>query len=217
MIKVLYTRKLFFEKYSIKIIIRTESSIENRFFKWDLSRQNYPKNELDDTKIWLDDNIGSLNYKMRDYYVSRKTKDFFLSGDIPDSSNVGTIWDQMIYVNDDHQKDLIIGYFGDRVIEITQPFDKEHKDKLEVRNVTVVRSTLLYNKYQYVVYFKYDREKEVKKWLKTFFEDETGHLLYLNDYSPRVYLRDDNHLTTIKLMWQDKIDHIKTVQLLKNG
>ena len=211
MIKVLYTSKLFFEKYSIKIIVRTESYLTSRFFKWDYSRQGQEqKNELTDTKKWLDDNIGPDDYKMRDYYISRITDESF-------KSSVGTVWNQMIYVNDDNKKDMIINYFADRIFEVTQPFNKDHKDRLEIRNVTVIRSNLLYNKYQYVVYFKYDRSKELRNWLKTFFEDENGHLLYLNEYCPRIYLRDEDHLTTIKLMWQDKIDHIKTVQLLKNG
>lgn len=206
--KVFYTSKLFFEKYSIKIIVRTESSsIKNRFFKWDPIKfqKQLSSSELYSTKTWLDSTIGSENYKIRDYYVG------FLDSD----RRNGTVWNQMIYVNSDHEKDSIIKYFGDRVIEVTQPLNKDHKDKLEIRNVISVRPNLIYNKYQYVVYFKYDRNKEVVNWLQTFFEDETGYLLNLNEYSPKIYLCDDNHLTTIKLMWQEKIDHIKTIQLIQ--
>lgn len=207
--KVLYTSRLFFEKYSIKIIVRTECySIKNKFFKWDPIKfeKQLKDSALYSTKKWLDSTIGSENYKVRDYYIENCRPN--------SSTNSGTIWNQMIYVNSDHEKDAIIKHFGDRVIEVTQPFNKDHKDKLEIRNVIVVRSNLLYNKYQYVVYFKYDRNKEIINWLRAFFADESGYLLNLSEFSPRIYLHDNSHLTTIKLMWQEKINHIKTVQLM---
>jgi hypothetical protein len=118
-------------------------------------------------------------------------------------------------------KNKLILEFGTRILEITQPLNLDHEKSLDVRNLVVVRKNLLFNKYKYSVYFKYDPTHETWDWLKNFFQDETDYKLVpsSNDITsypvwPRIYLTDDTHLMSLKLMWQERIDYIKTEELL---
>lgn len=200
MIKTNYSSKLFFGKYTTKITVSTVVASKKRY-SW-----GYPKpSEVFVLHNWCKDNFGDT-YIIKDHYIQ---------------TNHGLAYHQMVYTSNSQDKDKLILQFGTRILEITQPLNQDHEKSLDVRNLVVVRKNLLYNKYKYSVYFKYDPTHETWNWLKAFFQDETDFKLVpeANDTGsypvwPRVYLVDDNHLMSLKLMWQERIDYIKTVELL---
>lgn len=200
MIKTNYSSKLFFGKYSTKITVSTIVASKKRY------TYGYPKPaEVFVLHNWCKDNF-------QDAFI---IKDHFIK------TNNGLEYHQMVYTSNAQDKNALIGQFSSQVLEITQPLNSDHEKSLEVRNLVIVRKNLLFNKYKYSVYFKYDPTHETWNWLKTFFKDEEGYKLVpaANDLTaypvwPRVYLVDDTHLVTLKLMWQERIDYIKTVELL---
>jgi hypothetical protein len=204
LIKTSYTPRLFFGKYNTKITLCTVIA-NKKPAKWRPHRK--PK-ELQNLRRWCSDNFESSDYIIKDRWVS----------DVD-----STRYNQMCYLSSSVDKQQLLKQFGSTVVEVTQPFDQAHNSQLDVRNITVVRDTLLFSKYQYCVYFKYDPEQHTYRWLRDFLHDEQGVKLVPDpsrEYSyavwPRVYLEDSTHLTTFKLMWQEKIDYVKTVHLTGN-
>ncbi len=196
-----YTTKLFFGKYNIKIVVSTNvNAKKTQAWRW-------PKpKELHVLHNWCKEHFSSSDYVIKDHWATVEDNICF---------------HQMCYLSDPSDKEKLLKEFGPTVIEITQPLDEEHNSQLEVRNITVVRDTLLYNLYKYCVYFKYDPTQETWRWLVGFLKDEPGVKLMPSAEAnhrypvwPRVYLEDDTHLVTLKLMWQEKIDYIKSVHLI---
>ena len=194
---MLYTSKLFFGKYNTRIVIKTEGE---RLIRW------VKPSEVIEVQTWCQTNLPNNSWKIRDYQKNCRN---YTIGEVT--------YYQNLYITDVAQTDQVLKKFGNSVIEVTQPLDQDHKNNLEIRNLLVVRSSLIYKKYQHVVYFKYDRTQELNNWLQTYFVDEPESKLISHPYWPRLYLVDQTHLTTVKLMWQEKIDYIKTVQLLNSA
>jgi hypothetical protein len=197
--KVFYTSKLFFKKYNTRIIIETKSK---HVFLLD----NNVKEVISEKK-WCDKNLN--DFKLKNFYWGKIINQI-------DNTVEGTKWHQMIYISGEDQKKKLLKRYKDRVIEITQPYNNDHKESLDVRNITEIRSKLIYDKYQYCVYFKYDNDNSLANWLSAFFKDEdpTTYSLKIKRYTPTIYLKDEGHLITLKLMWQDKIDYVKTIRLI---
>jgi hypothetical protein len=200
MIKTNYSSKLFFGKYSTKITVSTVVPSKKRY------NYGYPKPpEVFVIHDWCKDNFEE-SYLIKDHFI-KTTNDLQ--------------YHQMVYTSSLVDKNKLILEFGTRILEITHPLNLDHEKSLDVRNLVVVRKNLLFNKYKYSVYFKYDPTHETWDWLKNFFQDETDYKLVpsSNDITsypvwPRIYLTDDTHLMSLKLMWQERIDYIKTVELL---
>lgn len=200
MIKTSYTTKLFFGKYHTRVIVVTKTLNKTR-------RYGQPKpTEIKDLHHWCSQHFQNNHYVIKDHFCQ-----------IHDES----CYQQMVYLSDPVDREKLLANYGSRISELTQPLDEQHQDQLEVRNLVVVRNSLLYNRYRHSVYFKYDRTQETYRWLKTFFKDEPGCKLMPDPKHdlpygiwPRVYLEDESHLTTLKLMWQDSIDYVKTVHLI---
>lgn len=197
MIKTSYTTKLFFGKYNSRVIVVTRLSKKNH--RW---RSPKPR-ELQALHTWCRDNLSEDGHIIKDHFCL---------------FNEDTAYQQMVYLSNPADRDLLLAHYGSQISEVTQPLDDSHKQQLEVRNLVVVRESLLYNRFKHCVYFKYDPTLETWRWLKTFFQDEESSKLMpdpKHDASypvwPRVYLEDDTHLTTLKLMWQERIDYVKTV------
>ena len=197
--KIAYTSKLYFEKFCIKVIIKTDTPKKNRY-TYDWSKPE----ELKVLSSWCQANFKEDTYKIKDRYIGQ-------------SPNVGTSFHQMVYLSDDDQKEQLIREFGKHIVEITQPYDSSHRDQLTIRNLIIVRSNLLFKKYQHAVYFKYDPRGEVWSWLQKYAEDEPDLKVDTISYWPRVYMVDDSHLSAFKLMWHERIDYIKTIQLLPDS
>lgn len=201
MIKTSYTPRLFFGKYNSKVTLLCVIP-NKKSAKWRPFRK--PK-ELQNLHHWCKANFTSSDYIIKDHWIG----------------NVDAVhYNQMCYLSNNQDMQKLIKQFGANIVEVTQPFDQAHNSQLDVRNIVVVRDTLLFSKYQCCVYFKYDPTQDTYKWLKNFFEDEAGVKLVPDPNKdwpyavwPRVYLENDAHLTTLKLMWQERIDYVKSVHL----
>ena len=193
-----YTSKLYFEKYCIRVVIKTDTSRKHRY--------TYDWTKPDELKVlsdWCDANLEAGTYKIKDRYIGQ-------------SPNAGTSFHQMVYLSSTDQKEKIVREFGGQISELTQPYNEDHREQLTIRNLIIVRRNLIYKKYQHAVYFKYDPRGEVWKWLQSYAKDEPDLKVDTISYWPRVYMVDDTHLAAFKLMWQEKIDYIKTIQLLQD-
>lgn len=194
--KIQYTSRLFFGNYYIRVVVNTHSARSTRYtFDW----------TKPDELLLLGD-FCKVAFSENDYIL----KDRYVGPDV----DGGIRFNQMLYLKTEDQLQKVIKTFGSSIVDITKPYDANHKDQLSIRNIVVVRDKLLYKKYQYAVYFKYDPKKEVWNWLRAYAKDETDIKIDRISHWPRAYMIDDSHLTSIKLMWSEKIDYIKTVRLL---
>jgi hypothetical protein len=200
--KINYTTKLYFDKFSIRMQVETIGAGSSR---WNNNYWGYTVNkmlELQELSAWCRENLKKQHYKLIDRY-GRK-------GELPNT----IVFNQMLYLFSQDQANAVIAEFGSRVVEITQPKDQFHLEQLEVKNEVVYRNTLLYKKYQHVVYFKYDRYLEVWNWLQDYAADETDLKIDKGYYCPRVYMENEDHLAVFKLTWGERIDYIKTICLI---
>lgn len=191
---VTYSSKMFFKNYHTRAVLRTVAS---RVYRYGTSRKPM---ELIELASWCMEKLGDGNYVIKNRYEGR-------------DSDMRAVYHQRIYLNSEDYLNQLIAAFQDRVVEVTKPYNQQHQMSLEVRNLTEIRSHLLYNKYRHVIYFKYDRSGQVYKWLQDYFKDD-GNQRVREPYWPRVYLTDQDHMTMIRLTWAENIDYIKNIQLL---
>lgn len=194
--KIQYTSRLYFKDYYIRVLVHTVSMCKHRYtFNW------VKPDELLVLSDFCQTAFAEKSYIIKDRYIGQ---------DLDGCCR----FHQMIYLKTEDQLSTLMQTFGASIVEITKPYDQSHQEQLSVRNVVVVRDQLLYKKYQYVVYFKYDPKKEVWKWLTAYSKGESDMKIDRMGSWPRVYLVDDLHLTSIKLMWPEQIDYMKTIRLL---
>jgi hypothetical protein len=108
----------------------------------------------------------------------------------------------------------LILQFGSTIREITKPFDQDHLENLSVKNLVIVRQSLLHKKYQHVVYFKYDHKRELAPWLRDYAATESGIKVESDGPWNRVYMVDSSHFTLFQLTWPDRINYTKTIRLI---
>ena len=191
--KIEYTKKYFFQKYAYKLSLLVKGKTKNWYSK--------PR-ELRIIPTWIKNNLTDTDYKVRNRFQS-------FEDDL-------CVYHQLIYCKDAATKDRLLATFGKQVVEICQPLDDNHKDNLEVKNIIEVRKTLIYKKYRYAVYFKYDRSHTIYPWLQQYFDSQKDTALVAGcNWWPKVYLTEDHEIMSIRLTWQDQIDYIKTVRLLE--
>jgi hypothetical protein len=195
--KINYTSRLFFQKFYFKVEILTICNSTNRYNNYTGEKCQ----ELSELRNWCKGNFKTGEYRISDYYNGKSVDGLVM-------------FLQTVYLLNSLQKDKIIQKFGNSIQSITQPFDSEHQEQLDFRNEIVYRKNLIYKKYKYAVYFKYDRKNEIWKWLCEYTQDEKDMLINPGYFSPVVYMKDDEHLVMIKLSWSEKIKSIKTVHLI---
>lgn len=172
--------------------------IQSLFKKTVWDKTTHP--ELAALPTWCHDNLSDHDHKIQNRYQRKDKHD--------------SVYHQLVYVKDAQTKDLLLANFGQAVLNVCQPLDNSHALNLEVKNVTEVRENLLFKKFRYAVYFRYNRTRELFNWLADYFKD-TPTVKVNGSYNwPRLYMEDDMELTMIKLTWQDKIDYVKTVILI---
>jgi len=189
--KIEYTRKLFFRKYSYKLtfLIQGKSSV---WYKAPSEIRKIPK--------WVETHLPDTDVKIIKRYQGW------------DDNKVR--FHQSVYCKDQDTKDKLLAQFGLHILEICQPLDNNHKDNLEVKNVIEVRKNLIFKKYRYAVYFKYDKKNEIFDWLGNYFQGHATAKVSGNKWWPKLYLTDETEIMSVRLSWQECIDYIKTVRCL---
>lgn len=191
--RINYTVKLFYKKYAYKILLET---VTRPVARWNKSSSK--------DLMYINEWCG--------LYISEH--DFRIQHRWQKQIKLETLWHQVIYVKDIKSKDLILQKFGSRVKEIWQPFDQSHEDSLDIKNLVEVRKDLLYKKYRYAVYFKYDRQQMIYPWLENYYKNNSLARVSGDLRWPRLYLTEQDEITTIRLTWGDCIQYIKTIRLI---
>lgn len=189
--KIEYTKKLFFKRFVYKLTLEVKGYTR----VW-----HHAPGEVYEVKNWIDDNITDTDLK----FVKRWQRW---------DDNLA-VYHGCVYCKDPSILNQLLAQFGSMVLELCQPLDHEHQDNLEVRNIIEVRKDLIYKKYQYAVYFKYDRKNEILPWLQSYFENNDTVRVSGNTWWPKLYLCDNNEIMAVRLTWQERIDYIKTVRCL---
>lgn len=190
--KLEYTSKLFFSKYDHKITLQVKGIAKNWYSvpqsvqhvqEW--CRQHVPEHEH---KVRCREKEWDPNQNHKTYHVH-------------------------IYYSDEKVQQQILNQFGARVIAMCTPLDQQHVNDLSVKNIIQVRKQLLYKKYSHVIYFKYQKDSNLKKWLQDYLTD-TDAKITKNYQFPTVYLTNTDHMSMLQITWADQIDHVKVVRLL---
>lgn len=190
-----YTSRKFYKKYIYKLVLNASADrISSSYWGTPAALKVLPR--------WIEANWPDLDCKITNRYQGTSGND--------------VKYHQVIYLNDISARDSIMAEFAAKIISVWQPFDQKHADELEIRNVVVPRTSLLFNKYQCAVYFKYDRKAQLHTWLLDYFANSDSARVAGDPWWPRVYLNDDAEIAAIKLTWPDTINYVKRVLLINS-
>lgn len=127
----------------------------------------------------------------------------------------------VVYIKDKSYYDLCVKKYADDIILTTEPRLTSHIELLTNDSAVVIRKTLIYNKFKYVIYFRNPWNSPIKDhlklWAKENFQEGMSserHKWVFRGYNPRLYLSTQEDLVLIKLTWGDHISSIKVVELL---
>jgi len=190
--KIHYTSKLFYKTYAYKITLGFQVTKRNRYHK---HYQLQP--ELQQLQDWCTQQFGT-QFKM----INRSIY-----------GNQIYSCETSIYVSTESDKDQVLQQYAGQVLEVWQPMDEAHLQALGVRNITQVRTKLIYNKYSHVIYFRYDKKQTLKGQLAQMLADSTQSVVKGCARWPRVYSMCEQDITWIRLTYPEQIDYVKHVIL----
>lgn len=131
-----------------------------------------------------------------------------------------------IFVETEAEFKKIKSEFSQYVSSVTEPAEKSHVDILKDNTNTIIRNSLLYKRFRYVVCFtkKYHYLQQVENdelhaWIAETFLASTkdGEVKWDRfkwhqmGWNPRLYLSDENDLVLVKLTWAERIRSITIV------
>ena len=192
--KISYTSKLYFGKYPYKVALHTRLS-GGKSWKIGILEPL----EFQVLTVWCEQHMGG------EHKIRRRFRGY---------TNPGSDWHQLVYVQTEAAKNALVQAYGAQVEQVWQPLDNSHLQSLEVRNITEVRSNLLFKKYKHVIYFKYDRSHHMWNWLKSLLQGSSTSDLKGDKWWPRVYSTDMDDINMIQLSFPENIDYIKHVILV---
>lgn len=204
-----YTSKLFYRIYPYKITIARNTVIDSPqyFIGWNVAgcKRWMTYNNIEH-RIYSNIEYIDKRYKHKSKHV--KTNKVIISASI--------------FVKTKKDFDKVVAEWPDIIDSITIPYDTKHINVLKDDRSVIIRKTLLYKKYKYVVTFKsyWDAvskkpSNNVEEWFKESFYPSTArdtYNTYIYGYNPRVYLKNDDDLLLIKLSLDDEITNIVEVR-----
>lgn len=205
--RIEYTNRLYFGKYAYKIILFLA---KDGHYDWNRYRMVKKSNELLKIITWCQDNIDSQKYKIKSRSVLTEEK---VKVNNKTKKQQWVNWSVNIYAQDQHTIDQIIKQFSVYVDTIYKPLDINHENRLQVKNIIQVSPKLLFGKYNYGIYFHYDADDEIQKWLIQCYKDNPTVKISPSYCWPRVYVCDSLDLDTIQITWHHKINYVKTILL----
>lgn len=185
-----YTSKLFYGKYAYKITAKFDVDTSTC-----VDRMHHD-HTLAQSKLWCQTHVGN----------TKLVRQFFHATRLYDG------WNLIIYASSSTDRDTIISHFGAAVTDVCQPFDKEHEQCLEVKNLTEVKDRLLYGKYKYVIYFRYDRHRQITAKMRSLLANSKTSKVTGSSWC-KVYSITEDDVIMIKLMWPETIDFVKRVMV----
>jgi hypothetical protein len=187
-----YTRKLFFKKFAYKILIaKTGDSNWHSGYTIKDARQ-----------FFKDNNIEKRMYNQvvyaRDYVTP-----------ITETSSV--------FLKNRRDFNLCLDKWRSDVQSITAPYKDEHVQFLTENSEILIRKTLLYRRFRYVIEFKRSYKEDItefEKWLHESFSftgDDISARYSTGSWWPKLYLRDEADFVLTKLTYGDKISSITII------
>jgi hypothetical protein len=193
MFSISYPTKKFFGKFVYRISLSVQGQSPNR---WITKKDNCYDPDI---KTWIANHMANLEHKVR-YRYNHSTKCYLA----------------MIYLSDSQAKDQLISQFSKHIEEVCQPLNQDHEHNLEPKNMIEVRKTLIYKKYKYVTYFKYDRSRKIRQWLQQEFKEQLENnqaKLIGSSVWNTMYFANLEDMVMVKMMCPESIHMIKTVML----
>jgi hypothetical protein len=190
--KIHYTQKLFYKTHAFKVTLGFQVDMQSTF-----NRRFHLQPELQQLQDWCTQQFGT-QYKM----INRGVW-----------NNQLRTCETSIYVGTQSDKDLIVQHYASQVLEVWQPMDQSHQHALSVRNITQVRTRLIYNKYSHVIYFKYDKTTKLKTNIEQLLHDSEHSVVKGSTRWPRMYSTCEQDVAMVRLTYTENIDYIKHVIL----
>ena len=192
-----YTSKLYFKKYPYKIVFLRSGSIASR--------------------AWPD---GWSPYECTKW-LNRKKSDFRVYTRVKIQKRIRQVTVTMaLFLYSKKDYDLAIKKYKNYIVSITEPFLEAHIDLLKDNTHTVLRPTLIYNRFRYIVIFRRGWDQpidDLDDWVSGTFSDKIyqGDVKWVGyGYNPRLYLVSQEDLVAVKLTWGEKISKITVFHLI---
>jgi len=193
---VQYTQKIFYRKFPYKIVICRKYNIKNK--SWNLGWT--PKKSM----IWL--NKNNVNYRSNCRLRRRGSK---------------ITATMRLFLENESDYNTCLNKWKKHITAVVRPLNENHENTLKNNEKIIIRPTLLYGKFRYVVRFRWPRNlkesKELKEWLLDNFSpsnESCQFKLRLSNWRPKVYINDLGELTLIKLTWSECIAEITAIKTL---
>lgn len=193
-----YTPSLFYKKFPYKIILVRQGNLNS--VGWNLRWT--PQKCL----FWLNKRGISFRSNCR----------------VRHSKKTGKITVTMrIFLENELDYNVCAKKWQKYLVSVNKPYDQTHEDLLKNNEKLVIRKQLLWNKFRYIIKFKWSRnliaDGELSAWLRENLVINHGdhHIKWkMNSWHPKVYTNDLSDLTLIKLVWSDHISEITLIQTI---
>ena len=125
-----------------------------------------------------------------------------------------------IFLKTEKDFDSCVEKYKNWVVTVTKPYDITHIDLLESSTTYIVRKTLIYGKFKYIIDFNrvwHQPNQDIHDWItETFLDNDDvckSNPVKWNPYSyvPRLYLSTLEDFVLTKLTWGDRIKLITIV------
>jgi hypothetical protein len=154
---------------------------------------------------WMDQKKWPYRHKIK-ISVQKKIKQVSVKG--------------YFYLKTREAYDSCIKKYKRYITSITAPHSDSHIELLNNNSNMIIRETLLYKKFRYVINFRRtwhtpidDIDDWVRNNYKTAIYDGDVKWVALG-YNPRLYVTNDEDLVLVKLTWGERIREITHIQLL---
>jgi hypothetical protein len=222
--KKYYTAKLYHNKYPYKVELQSKipsqkktkqlttngwvsQYADNRIFK--------NSGEFKLWKKWVKDVDNRLRISVKNVWIEQQ-KNYSLFGSF------------IVYFSKKEDYTNFVNTFSTHVVEVYEPLNDQHLDKL-LQNATVIfRTKLFYNKYKYSIRFarksrncSYD-VSEISNWVKNQYINDNEEIIDRSEkflyrptsWFPILYINDYDDLIMANLAFSDRIIEIKQIELL---
>jgi len=191
-----YTSKLFYKKYPYKILI-THTYLEStpdKMLDWTVSNANKFLKSL------------GIKYRMYNQVVYKKKKQTLVT--VTSS----------LFLESKQDFDVCYNKWKDLIQLVVAPYKEEHIDFLKDNTEIIIRDTLLYRRYKYVVLFRRAYKEDISdldNWVDQSFittpAKKSNAKWLSNSWWPRLYLSEDSDLVLTKLTHGDRIRSITMI------
>lgn len=225
MITTKYTEKLFYKKYTHKIVVLYDDKIVN-------GELVYPCEGIENLLDWCIKNFGEYTFKYRtDTTYQKITKNVRLHNvGYEKIENVIDGYQTTIYFSSEENLEKMVAEYGDKIKSINKPKNKEHADLMESGTVSVMRNKLFWNKFRFkivcdktiVTYIgllerfdaKIQEDNNLQEWFNEHTTDETA--LWFSSYDHyTAYFVDEDDAMFFRLTFGDKVKETLKVLLPK--